>query len=444
MDVVHEICAGLDVHKKNVMACVRVLGPGGRARAQVRPFGTMTRDIEALAKWLAQEGVTHVAMESTGIYWKPIWNLLEDRFHLLLCNAKHVKQVPGRKTDVKDCEWLAKLLQHGLLQGSFVPPRRQRELRDLTRYRAKLASVKTAEINRLHKVLEDANIKLASVASDVLGASGRAMIQAIIDGVDDPNDLADLARKQLRAKIPALRFALRGGIRDHHRFMLRQHYQEIVHLESTVAELDARIALLTDPGPDDPDAAEPAGPLFETDEPEPSTSRGDPEASPPSHAEAIRLLDSIPGVNRRGAEAILAEIGLDMSRFPTPRHLASWSGVCPGNNESAGVSRRSKPKKGNVWLRRALGLAASGAVRKKDCFLGAKYRRIAKRRGKARAMVAVGHTILLIAHYLLTNRQEYVERGADFYDRIDTERKVRYHLRRLEQLGVTLPADEAA
>lgn len=325
------------------------------------------------------------------------------------------------------------LLQHGLLQGSFVPSRTQRELRDLTRYRTKLVSAKTSEANRLQKVLEDANLKLASVASDVLGVSGRAIIQALIDGVEDPKELADLARKQLRAKIPALRFALRGGVQDHHRFMLRQHFSEILHFEAKIAEIDARVKSLVGDGPGDPPAEGP-GPLFEKSSAVEDEDKG--PGGPLSVAEAVHLLDSIPGVNEVAAQAIVAEIGTDMSRFPTPKHLASWGGMCPGNNESAGKARRGKIKKGSSWLRRVLGLAASGAVRKKGSFLSEKYRRIMRRRGKVRALVAIGHTLLHVAHYLLTSRQTYFERGADFYDQIDTERKVKYHLKRLAKLGV--------
>jgi transposase len=437
MDVVHERCAGLDVHKANVVACIRIAEAGARPRSSVRTFGTATHDLEALAKWLSSEDVTHVAMESTGVYWKPIWNVLEGEFDLLLCNARDVKQVPGRKTDVKDCEWLARLLQHGLLPNSFVPSREQRDLRDLCRYRAKLAGVRTSEVNRLHKVLEDANIKLGDVAADVLGTSGRSMLQAIIDGETDPDRLADMALKALRGKIPQLRQALRGRVREHHRFMLRAHLEQIDSLDERVRALDQRVAALTRPTPPPPPPPTPENvPMF----PEGNPGAADPAPTTPpapialSWAEAIRILDTIPGVSTRLAEDIVAEIGPDMSRFPSHSHLSSWAGMCPGNNESAGKKTSSKTRKGDRWLRRALGIAASASTRQTKTMLSARYRRVHRRRGGGRAAVAVGNAILRTAYFLLSARQEYHELGADYYDRRDTERQLQYHRRRLQQL----------
>jgi transposase len=463
MDITHERCAGLDVHKANVVACIRVAGEGARPRSLVRTFGTATRDLEALAKWLASEEVTHVAMESTGVYWKPVWNILEDGFDLLLCNARDVKQVPGRKTDVKDCEWLAGLLQHGLLPRSFVPPREQRDLRDLCRYRAKLAAMKTSEVNRLHKVLEDANIKLSDVAADVLGASGRSMLQAIVDGESDPDRLAELAQQALRKKIPALRFALRGRIREHHRFMLRTHLEQIDSIEERISALEARIAALTappsppTPPPENallfPDAAAPKSTAAPTPAPAPASagspspaSSGDARTAqaPLSYGEAIRLLDTIPGVSTRLAQDIVAEIGPDMSRFPSHAHLCSWAGMCPGNNESAGKKTSSRTRKGDRWLRRALGLAASASTRQTTTVLSARYRRLSRRRGGGRALVAVGNAILRTAYFLLSARQEYHELGPDYYDRRDTERQIQYHRRRLQQLELVNPTTPPA
>ena len=442
MDVVHERCAGLDVHKANVVACVRVASDGGAPRSRVRTFGTATRDLEALTKWLSSEEVTHVAMESTGVYWKPIWNILEEQFELLLCNARDVKQVPGRKTDVKDCEWLARLLQHGLLPSSFVPCREQRDLRDLTRYRAKLTDARTSEANRLHKVLEDANLKLSTVASDVLGASGRSMLEAIIAGETDPDRLADLAQKRMRGKIPTLRFALCGRVREHHRFMLRSHLDVIDSFDARIRALDLRIAELTRPTLQPPTPERPETvPLFS--DPGSSATPSSPQPVPPeqpqartpaSWGEAIRLLDTIPGVSTRLAEDIVAEIGADMTRFPSHAHLSSWAGMCPGNNESAGKRTSSKTRKGDHWLRRALGIAASSSTRQTTTSFSGRYRRIAKRRGGGRALVAVGNAILRTAYFLLSARQEYHELGADYHDRRDTERQLRYHRQRVQQL----------
>jgi transposase len=326
MDNVFPRCAGLDVHKASVEACVRRMEASGRLHQQTRHWGTMTRDILAMADWMAAQGVTHVAMESTGVYWKPIYNILESRFTVLLVNARHLKQVPGRKSDIRDCQWIAQLLQHGLLKGSFIPPRPQRELRDLARHRTQLVEEKTRTVNRIHKVLEDTNIKLASVATDILGVSGRAMLEAMIEGQKDPTQLADLAQGQLRGKIPELEKALEGHLTEHHRFMLRLLWKQLTQQEALIAELDSRIEEQTHP-----------------------------------FADEIERLDAVPGVDRRVAQAVLAEVGADMTPFPTHQHLASWAGMCPGNEESAGKRRRRRVTPGNRWLKRTLVQAAWAA-----------------------------------------------------------------------------------
>jgi transposase len=410
MDTLHPCCAGLDVHKNNVVACVR--HDGGKARPEVRTFSTMTRDLLALADWLADQGVTHVAMESTGVYWKPVFHLLEGRFQLLLVNAEHIKQVPGRKTDVKDCEWLAQLLQHGLLKASFVPPPPIRELRDLTRQRTQLIGERSAAAHRNQKVLVDAHNKLASVATDVLGVSGRAMLEALIAGETDPEALADLARKRLREKIPALQLALQGRVTDHHRFLLRVHLDHITHLEGLIGRLGARIE----------------------------------EALAP-FAEAVARLQTIPGVSQRVAETVVAEVGLDMGQFPSADHLASWAGMCPGNHESAGKRRSGRTTKGSRWLRQILVQAAWAAGRTKGTYLAAQYQRLARRRGRKKALVAVGHTLLGIIYQVLKRETTYAELGPAFLDRLEPERLTRQLIQRLEKLGhkvILQPKEDAA
>ena len=412
MDVINQRCCGLDVHKKTVVACLRIMDPKGSVRSVVRTFGTITAEVLALCDWLSEAKVTHVAMESTGVFWKPIWNILEGSFQVLLVNARHLKQVPGRKTDVKDCEWIAQLLQHGLLRGSFVPPREIRDLRDLTRQRVQLVSEKTRSVNRIHKVLEDANIKLASVASDIMGVSGRDMLEALVDGQENPDQLAELARRRLRGKIPALKLALHGRFTQHHRFMLRMHLQHIKDLESLIGQLEQRVEELTRP------------------------------LSP-----QLELLQTIPTIKPTSAAALLAEIGPDMEQFPTSGHLASWAAMCPGNSESAGKRKTGKTGKGNRWLRRALAEPAWAATRTKDTYCQAQYRRLAPRRGKKRALVAVGHTLLVAAYHILKNKVPYKDLGPEHFDRLQPDQLTRYHMKRLESLGhkVTLePAEEAA
>ena len=401
MEVLYPRCAGLDVHKKSVTACVCISEDGKRPSKQIRSFSTMLDGLQELATWLTDNGVTHVAMEITGVYWKPIWNVLEGDFTLLLVNAHHIKTVPGRKTDVKDCEWIADLLRHGLLKGSFVPPQSQQDVRELTRYRTSLLQEKSAEVNRLQKTLEGANIKLASVASNVMGVSGREMLAALVAGTTDPAVLAALARGKLREKMPELQRALAGRFRAHHRFLVAQQLAHIDDLDALIAQLDREIAERLRP--------------FE---------------------DMIVRLDTIPGIGRRLAEILIAEIGVDMSRFPTAAHLASWAGMCPGNNESAGKRHSGKTRKGNRHLRAALTEAAQAAAHKKDSYLAAQARRLAARRGKKRATLAVGHSILVIVYHVLAHADStYRDLGHTYFDRRDSDALERRLVRRLESLG---------
>jgi transposase len=402
METIYRGVAGIDVHQKILWVAVRCVGPKGDVREEIESFGTMTRDLLRMSDWLATKGVTHVAMESTGVLWKPVWNLLEESFVLLLVNPRELKQVPGRKSDVKDCQWIAHLLQCGLLRSSFVPPRPQRELRDLTRHRAQLGAEHTRIANRIHKTLEDANIKLGAVASDVLGKSGRAMLQALLDGQEDPVKLAELARRRLRGKIPQLREALHGRFTEHHRFMLGHLLEHLRELEEQIEQFTARIE-------------ERIGSLVD--------------------AETMERLDAIPGVNRVTIENVIAEIGTDMAVFPTPEHLSSWAGMCPGNEESAGKRIRKRTTKGDRWLRRAIVAAAWAASHTKHTYLSAQYRRLASRRGKKRALVAVGHSLLVIFHQMLKHGVPYQDLGTDFFNRMEPERLRRYLVKRLEALG---------
>jgi transposase len=377
MEILHDCCAGLDVHKKTVVACVRRVGPDGAVSSQVRTFGTLTAELLALSDWLEAQGVRHVAMESTGVDWKPIFHLLEGGFEIILVNAQRLKTVPGRKTDVKDAEWIAPLLQYGLLSPSFIPPPEIRQLRDLTRQRTQLIRDCAAVANRIQKVLEDANIKLADVASDVLGASGRAMIRALIAGQDDPGQLAELAKRRLRGKIPALQQALHGRVTEHHRFLLRALLEQIESLEGLIARFDARIERVMAP-----------------------------------FAAAAERLRGIPGVGEQAAAVIVAEVGTDMAQFPTASHLASWAGLCPGNNESAGKQRSGKTTKGSQWLRTTLVQVAWAASHTKETIFSACFDRWAQRLGRKRALVAVAHKILVVIYHLLKDRTDYRERWA--------------------------------
>jgi transposase len=408
METLIERGCGLDVHKKTVAACVRVPGSKGTREQHVRTFGTMAAELVALREWLKTHGVTHVAMESTGVYWKPVWYVLEEAFTCLLVNAAHVKQVPGRKTDVLDCAWIAQLLEHGLLRGSFVPPAPIRELRDLTRYRKSLIQEQTREANRLHKVLEDTGIKLASVATDILGVSGRAMLEALVRGTTDPAGLAELARGRLRAKLPALRQALAGRFRPHHAFLVSQLLAHLDYLDEAISTLSARLAELMAP-----------------------------------FADELARLDTIPGVAQRTAEVVIAELGIDMDQFPSAGHAASWAGLCPGNNESAGKHRSGKIRKGNRWLRTALIEAAQAATRT-DSALAAQYRRIMRHRGHKKAVVAVAHSILVIAYHLMSRQTTYRELGAGYFDRRHAERATRRAIKVLERQGYRVRLEPAA
>ena len=412
MQVVYPCCCGLDVHKKSVRACVLWAEDGGKSRKEKRSFGTFTRDLLRLADWLQQCGVTHVALESTGVYWKPVWNILEGVFEVLLVNAQHIKAVPGRKTDQKDSEWIADLLQHGLLRGSFVPPQATRELRDLTRYRVSLSQEINRIANRIQKVLEDANIKLASVATDPLGASGRAMLKAMLAGEEDPAQLAEMSKGLLRNKIPELKLALEGRMTEHHRFLLRQLCDHLGFTETKLSEIEQEIDRRLRPFRDE-----------------------------------VTRLCTIPGVDRVTAWGWLAEIGFNMDQFPSAAHLASWACLCPGSFESAGKRLSGRMRKGNVSLRRCLAQAAWAISMTKNNYLSALYRRIAARRGSKRAVMAVAHALLVIAYHMLKRKENYKELGADHFDRIDVNRIRRSLVRRLERLGhrVTLePLTQAA
>lgn len=410
MEVVYERCAGLDVHKKSVTACRITPGAGRGWQKESRRFGTMTDELLKLADWLRAGQVTAVAMESTGVYWKPVFNILESEFEVLLVNARHIKYVPGRKSDISDAQWIGELLQHGLLKASYIPEVAQRDLRDLIRYRTSLVQERTREINRVQKVLEDANVKLASVATNVMGVSGRQMLEAIIAGEQEPEALADLAKGRLRAKIPELERALSGRIRDSHRLLLRLHLEHIDDLNSKIEHLNEEIDHLMRP--------------FDQDEQQ-------------------ERLDAIPGVGREVAQVILAELGVDMNRFPSAAHAASWAGLAPGKNESAGKNRSGKITPGNRHLKSALVQAAHAASRTRDNYLAAQFRRLAARRGKKRAAVAVAHSILVIAYHMVRNGTEYRDLGGDYFDRRNRTQLQRNLVKRLEGLGLQVKLEPA-
>jgi transposase len=442
MDTLHPLCAGLDVHKDTVVACVRWLDNRQRPQREVKTFGTTTPDLLELLDWLQAHQVPIVAMESTGVYWKPVFNLLECHLEVLLINPEHIKKVPGRKTDVKDCEWIAQLLQHGLLRASFVPERPIRNLRDLTRQRAQLVGEKARAANRIQKVLEDANIKLGSVATDVLGTSGRAMLRALIDGVANPDTLANLARGLLRKKLPQLRKALTGQVTEHHRFLLRLHLDHLTHIETLIGQLEHRIgAEMEKDRPPEPPPSE-GGSVSPAATSGTATALAAPlsQESPPQPAvtglwAALWLLMTIPGISRRVAEVVLAEIGTDMSRFATHQHLASWAGLCPGNNESAGKRRSGRTAQGNTWLRAALVQAAWAATRTKGTYLAAQYRRLVRRCGKKKALVGVAHSMLVMCYHMLKKGEPYQELGADYLEKLAPEQRARQLVRQLESLG---------
>jgi transposase len=412
LDVIYRNVCGLDVHKKTVVACRRRLGQRGQVDKEVKTFGTTTAELHALLAWVQEWEVSHVAMESTGVFWKPVWNVLEGHVELLLVNARHIKMVPGRKTDVKDCEWIAQLLQYGLLRASFVPSPTVRQWRDLTRHRTKLIDQHTAVVNRVHKTLEDANVKLGAVISDIMGVSGRRMLRAMAAGQEDAAALAALGHARLHATPAELHASLEGTLTAHHRFMLTTLLEQVEFLEQQIARLDARIE----------------------------------ECMRPFEAQIARL-DSLDGVEQRGAQSLLAELGPEMAQFPDAAHLSSWAGMSPGNNESAGKRSSGATTKGNKWLRRTLTQAAWAATRCKDGYLAAQYRRLAARRGKKRAIVAVGHTILVAAYHILKDEVDYQDLGATHFERQRRGRTTAQLVRRLQRLGynVTLePMEEPA
>jgi transposase len=403
MQVLYERCAGLDVHQKTVVATIMVTAANGHVSKSTSTFGTMTADLLMLESWLDEHQVSHVALESTGVYWYPIYNLLEDGRSIILVNPQHMRAVPGRKTDIKDSEWLADLLRHGLLKASFIPPQPVRELRELTRYRKRLVEEHTQAVNRLQKVLESANIKVGTIASDLLGVSGRAMLEALIADEQTPEQMANLARGRMRSRIPALRLALEGRVTAHHRFLLRQMLTHLDFLDQAIGHVQAQL---------------------------------DQHLAP--YQEAMTLVQTIPGISALSAATILAEIGVDMTRFPSAKHLASWAGLCPGNKQSGGKRLQAGTNPGNRWLRGALGEVAWVISRSKENYLVAQYQRITRRRGKFKAIVALAHTVLVIIYHLLSEKQPYSDLGADYFDKLETVRIERRHVRRLEQLGYTV------
>lgn len=447
MELIYQRCCGIDIHKKTLVACLITPGPAGERHKEIRTFRTMTADLLSLHDWLQAAGCSHVALESTGVYWKPAYNLLEEDFEVLIVNAQHLKAVPGRKTDVRDAEWIADLLQHGLLRASYIPPAPQRELRELTRYRTSLVQERARAVNRLQKTLEDTNLKLGDGATDIMGKSARAMLEALLAGQTDPAKLADLARGKLKAKRAQLEEALVGVLKPHHRFMLTEHLSLIDTLDEAITRASQEIAQRLDPSPDPAKTDAPAGTPDQHQGGEPETSDQadqDQEQDPTSltWAQAIVLLCSIPGISQRAAEGILAEIGSDMSRFPTPGHLASWAGMCPGNRESAGKRLSGRTTKGSPWLRQLLVEAAHAAAHTKQTYLSAQYHRLAGRRGKKKAMIAVGHSILVIIYHLLDQRVSYEELGGNFFDERDRQATQKRLVRRLEQLGYHVELQE--
>jgi transposase len=403
MQTLVERGCGLDVHQATVVACLLIVRKDGRVQKQLRTFGTTTRELLSLREWLLSEGCTQVALESTGVYWKPVYAILEGAFQIVVANAQHVKKVPGRKTDVKDAEWIADLLCHGLLRSSFVPPQPIRELRDLTRYRRKLVESRSAERNRLLKVLETANIKLASVATDVFGTSGRLMLRALIEGKATPQEMADLAKKKLRSKIPQLELALEGKLEEHHRFLLKLQLDRLESVESDLAALEQRIQEKLQP-----------------------------------YAAQLALLQEIPGVERTLAAVIIAELGVDMTVFQSVSQLASWAGVCPGNNESAGKRKSSRIPKGNVYLKTALVEAANSAARAKGTYLRDKFYRLKARRGYKRAALAIAHKILVSIYHMLSQNVSYNDLGDLYLDTLNKHHLTRNLVHRLERLGYSV------
>lgn len=399
MEAIYQCVGGLDVHQKVIVACRRRLIGEGKVESEVEKFGTSTRELNRLGRWLSEWGVKQVAMESTGVLWQPVWNVLCEEFELVLVNAQHLKKVPGRKTDVTDAEWIAQCMQCGLLRGSFVPNEQIRQWRDLTRQRTKLLDQRTSIVNRIHKTLEGCNIKLSTVATDVMGVSGRAMLKALSEGEHDAEKLADLARGRLKSKYDELVESLEGSVSEHHQWLLKRMLKQVEFLDDEIAVYDQRIEEMMRP--------------FEL---------------------SLERLDTIDGVGRRTAEVILAEIGSEMSQFANDEAISCWAGMCPGNNESAGKRKSGRTSKGNRWLRRALVEAAYAASRKKDRYLAAQFARLA-RGGKKRAAVAVGHTILVAAYHILKEEVDYKDLGGDYFHKRNQEKTTRRLIKQLEQFG---------
>lgn len=407
MDVLYNSCCGVDVHSKNLLACLIKDG-----KREIRTFSTMTSGLLELLDWLTRNKCTHLAIESTGVYWKPVFNILEGHLEVVLVNARHIKTVPGRKTDVKDCEWIADCLRHGLLQPSFIPPRHIRDLRELTRYRFTLVSERGSVANRIQKIAESGNIKLSQVASDALGESSLAMLRALARGERDVVKMSEFARGRLRSKIPQLRLALDGRLTDAQRWVLSELLDRYSELEAAIKKAEERIEQAIKESPD------------------------------PFVGEAITYLDTIVGVGQRVAEMIVSEMGVSMEQFPSSAHLSSWAGMCPGNNESAGKRRSGKTTKGSKYLRVALVQAAWAASKKKDSYLASQFHRLARRRGKKKAAVAVGHSILVIAYHVLKRRESYKEMGGDYFERRQVEGQKRRLIQQLEALGLKVTVEE--
>jgi transposase len=441
MRIMHAQCAALDVHKRTVTATRRHTQSHKEVEQETSTFGTMTADLLGLVDWLHAWEVTHVAMESTGEYWKPIYNLLEGEFVVILVNAQHVKHVPGRKTDVIDAEWLAELLSYGLLKPSFIPPKPQRELRDLTRYRTTLVQERARVVNRVQKLLESANIKLASVATDIFGVSGRSMLAALAAGLCAPGELAELAKGRLRHKLAELQKALTGVVDDHHRFLLTQQLAHVDFLDEQIEQLSEeighRLEAMTPLGPDTPSAEPEATHQEDGHDATPSLETATiPDAQAAlTWPQAVALLDTIPGVDRATAEVMLAEMGLDMQQFPSAAHLAAWTGLAPGNHQSGGKRSSGRTPPGNRALRTILVQAAWAASHTKNTYLASLYHRLAGRRGKKRAIVAVAHSILVSAYHMLARCLPYQELGGDYLDLRQKEHKTRWLTRQLEKQG---------
>jgi transposase len=423
MEQIYQRCCGIDIHKKVLVACLIIVTADGQQHKEIRTFRTVTQELLQLLDWLQAKSCTHVAMEATGVYWKPLFNLLEGHLQVLVVNAQHIKAVPGHKTDVKDAEWIADLLQHGLLKASFIPSSAQRELRDLTRYRTNLVEERARVVNRLHKTLEDTNLKLGDVVTDILGKSARAILDALLAGQTDPTLLADLARGRLKAKRTQLEQALVGTIKPHHRFILTEYLVHIDELDDAIVRVGTEIdTFMCSETPSDRSET-----LGEDLHPQ--------NQHQLAWEQAAVLLCSIPGISQRCAQGILAEIGLDMTRFPSAKHLASWAGMSPGNRESAGKRLSGKTNKGSPWLRKLLVEAAQAAAHTKKTYLSAQYQRLKARRGAKKAMIAVGHTILVIIYHLLDEKKMYEDLGGNYFDEHERQETEKRLVRRLERLG---------